>query len=290
VAANRPSDRNQKAKEIQMFNFGIELEFNTHDARETVVERIRSTGLRAGRASYSENLPSAWSVKADGSVNGWEVVSPVLSLDDVRAQVPVLCNALQACEGADARRDCGFHIHISGFESVELVTLRNVFRRFVNFEDTLDLLQPEGRRGSNNSYCKSNAALFGRSKIEQNAAIWERVHAAQTREALMRMFNPNGDRYFKLNAQSLLRHGTLELRHPAGTIDAQTVLHTVEFFNAFVRVAIQQERLWRRPTHTPETQGDRFRKLMRGVPAPTRQHMAQRMVALNGSAWRNLPA
>lgn len=266
-----------------MLTLGIEIECFA-DGRESAMRRaLMDHGVTL--STYGQN---GWTVKYDGSIRpdrgyGHEIVSPILTLSQLREQAPAIEAALASLNGG-VNSSCGLHVHLGGFEHLEMDALRNVTRRFVNFEDTLDLLQPQARRGQNNNYCKSNVGAFRHrfgltgspSRLEVNEAIWQRVHTA-TRQGLIDMFCPNHDRYFKLNLQSLLRHGTLEMRHPSASVRAADWIGLAAFYETFAMVAVNQERLWRRPTHTQETQADRFRKMVRGQSRETVTYLRQRI-------------
>lgn len=266
-----------------MFTFGLELEFHTNHGTDGIADMMRTAGFRANSANYSATSTSEWLVKLDGSVSsGVEVVSPVLSLSDVGSMVPALCNVLQTTGNGRVSRQCGLHVHVAGFGSMEARAVRNVSRRFVNFEDTLDLLQPLDRRGANHTYAGSNSRVFGADPVTATKRLWEVCHehgqqaeSAHARQSLVNLFCPRG-RYYKLNLHSLMRHGTVEFRHHAGTIDGADVVHWVSFLDAFTRVAMEQQRLWKRPEATPETHAERFRKMTRGVPAATVRHLRNR--------------
>lgn len=201
-------------------------------------------------------------------------------------QAPRVEAAIQSLGDAGANDSCGFHVHLGGFENLEMDALRNVTRRFVNFEDTLDLLQPAARRGRNNHFCMSNrdvlirgaqrAGINNPSRLDVNEYIWQRVHGL-TKQGLIDLFCPDAGRYFKLNLQSLLRHGTIEYRQSSASIRAADWVGMATFFHDFARVAITQDRLHRRNPHTVETQADRFRKMTRGQSRETVAYLSQRI-------------
>jgi hypothetical protein len=264
------------------YTFGIELEFMGGGSRSRVAEAMTRRGVMARPGAYSENAAAAgmWLVKPDGSCE-FEAVSPILSLDDVARVVPMVCQAIRDC-GGDARDErCGFHVHVAGFNN-DVKAVRNTVRRFINFEDTFDMCQPEKRRGNANSFCKSNATLFGDTCEDQTVNVWDRAQRATSLQALRDLFNPHGDRYFKINLQSLVRHGTLEMRHHGGTLNAETVHAWTVFLDAFVRTAEQQERLWKRPVGKVETQAERFRKMTRNVPVWAAKRIRMRAAHVNG--------
>jgi hypothetical protein len=263
------------------YTFGIELEFMGGTQR-AVVDALARRGIAAQADRYlgDASRGNAWLIKPDGSCE-WEAVSPVLTMAQVMEQVPVVSQAIRDV-GGDARSSaCGFHIHMAGFAH-DVKATRNIVRRYINFEDTLDLLQPIARRGNNAQYCQSNALLFGSTPAEQTETVWGKAMRADSLDALRNLFCPNGSRYFKVNLQSLTRHGTVEMRHFAGTLDADTITAWVAFMDAFARTGEQQERLWKRPAGKMETQAERFRKMTRNVPAWAAKRLRLRAARVNG--------
>jgi len=281
-----------------MRKFGIEIEFNETDSNgrtvpmETIISALNAAGIPSVReGSRFDPHGTAWNMKTDGSC-GYELVSPALTMDDAANLIPLACNALRTL---DLRTDsrCGLHVHISGFGNAPMHTLRNVARRIVNFEDTLDLIQPRARRGNASQYCRSNMLAHGANNVEANASIWSKVHLCKSYAALIELFNPityrceeNSRRYHKLNLLNLNNADenkrTMEVRHGAGSINPETIVHWVRFLDAFVNVAMEQERLWRRPSDTEETQAVRFKKMTRGVPATTAKYLRRMATANNG--------
>lgn len=265
----------------QNHRFGIEIEFNTNAHQHEVVNVLTAQGLQAGDSGRTANLPDAWTVKYDGSIgSGWEIVSPILSPANLRSEVTRVGSALNALKASGrtvrAGERCGLHVHVSGFGEQDVRILRNVTRRFCNFEDTFDLFQPRSRRA--NTYCRSNIRTFGAGDVAFQR-MWEATDAATTTSDLVRIVSPT--RYMKMNLQSLLRHGTVEFRQHSATVNADKILHWVGFLSSFVDVSGEATRVWKRKPG-PQAQPERFRKLMRGVPGDVMGYMTQRLLQQNG--------
>lgn len=263
------------------FNFGVEVEFHTSAPLHTVAQALIDAGFDARAVSYMTAVHGYWGVKPDGSVpGGCEIVSPILSGDEGRATLRRVMEVVRTMPRARTSQRCGIHVHLSPVgRSFTADEVSKVARRWVNFEDTLDLLQPHSRRGSNNRYCGSNARVFADNYREASRTMWRRLRHVSNIDQIAQIASPT--RYLKLNLQSLARHGTIEFRHCAGTIDAAKVDNWLRFCMAFTSVACQQTRLWRRSADAPETVADRFRKLMRGVPADVKAFYVRRIRTLN---------
>lgn len=270
--------------------FGIEIEFNTRAPDFAVVDTLRTAGLSATGTDRSTNPPGSWAVKYDGSIGrGWEIVSPVLTPAEMVAQTFAVGRAFKELRergyNVVAGQRCGLHVHLSGIGEGENDVLANLAFRWCNFEDTFDLIQPDSRRRSNNSFCRSNAALFGYDVIARSETTHDRIRSAKhDRFRLIQTVSP--DRYYKLNFQSLLRHGTVEFRHHSATVAPQKIIQWATFLSHFADTSAQAVRVWRR---RPGPQSDRFRKLMRGVPMRTQAYLQSRITQLNGGTFPGEP-
>lgn len=187
--------------------FGIELEVYGV-SRDRLVAEMTRAGINVQSESYNHQTRNHWKVINDSSIrggNGSEVVSPVLTGMEGIEQVKKVCIALNRA-GAKINKSCGFHLHL-GVQDYQVVDFKNLVNSFVNLEGDFDKIQPNSRRGNNNTYCK-NLTYVGRD-------VSSKVNAATNFNEISRVFNDN--RYFKLNLQSYLRYGTVEFRHHSGT-------------------------------------------------------------------------
>lgn len=264
----------------QNHRFGVEIEFNTNASQGQVVDALRLQGLNAADCHRTGTVADAWAVKYDGSIGrGWEIVSPVMSPDTL-GQLNNVARAIAALKVAGhtvrAGSSCGLHVHLSGFGEQNTDVLRNVVRRFCNFEDTFDLMQPASRR--QNTFCRSNLRQFGYG-ADAFRQMWERTGSCMNTDDIVRAASPT--RYLKLNLQSLSRHGTVEFRQHSATVSAEKVLNWVEFLSAFVEVSASASRVWQRKPG-PVAQPERFRKLMRGIPGNVMGYLTSRVMQQNG--------
>ena len=130
-AGGNPATTTAK-EETKMSNlkFGIELECTTGLSHDEMRHALSRRGL------------GTWDVKYDGSIRGTgtatELVSPILTIEDARAAVPMVCETLRTAR-AMVNSSCGFHVHVSGLESVEARMVRNVARPDMSAEDIIRL-------------------------------------------------------------------------------------------------------------------------------------------------------
>jgi hypothetical protein len=263
---------------------GLELEINTHAGSRTVRDALNSFGL------------NAWRIASDGSIGaGWELVSPVLFHDraqeDLKALDSALASLRQSGESITASHRCGFHIHAAP-EGREWTSeeMKMLLRRFVKYEDTFDVLQPSTRRGNLNTYCHSNAHVFtnperyGRRQLfglnsdsdpaETARHIWRAFDGITSRSRIREMFAPHSDRYFKMNPVAMLRHGTIEFRHPAGTASATEAAEFLDFYFHWARFTFNLERIWK--PFQEDSFEVRYDKMFYRLPARVRKAMNKR--------------
>ena len=201
-------------KNMTLGNFGIEIEmYNVDKAR--LVNQLNQAGIAASVEYYNHNLRNHWKIVSDASIvdgrgrriaSGAELVSPVLNGADGLAQIETVCRVLEA-HGAKVRMSCGLHVHHEavGFDSAALKKVVKVYRRV---EKHVDAFMPKSRRDSRCFYAKS---------------------IINVDEELLIPGGSSARRYYKVNLQSFLRHGTIEFRHHSGTVEAQKIINWVLF-------------------------------------------------------------
>jgi hypothetical protein len=146
---------------------------------------------------------------------GFEVVSPILSGDEGLRQLRAACDALKAA-GAKVNKSTGMHVHVDA-RDLTVADLRNTCKDFLKYETLFDTLVPASRVA--NFYCRSNLAVkFGGDETAAFATLDRCRTVTEIRTAVCGA--ADGDRYFKLNLQSLVRHGTVEFRQHGGTVEA----------------------------------------------------------------------
>jgi len=186
--------------------FGIELEI-FGATRQMLISKLRDEGINVQDEAYNHNTRNHWKIVTDGSIRGEhgnEIVSPVLRGMDGIEHIKKVCIALGK-SGAQFNKTCGFHVHL-GANDLNLENMKALVRSYINLENPIDAIMPESRRGNSNSYCKNLTSVSGIDGKISNA-----VNITQ-------LVNAFGGSYFKLNLQSITRHGTVEFRQHSGTI------------------------------------------------------------------------
>jgi len=128
-------------------------------------------------------------------------------------------------------RDCGLHVH-HGARDLSLWDWKRLFLKYAQYEEAIDGIMPESRRGSNNGHCASLLGGWERT-------LDEAIRTMTKINDMSKMQRAYGTRYVKLNAESFVTHGTVEFRHHNGTIDPEKILNWVIFTQAMVEQSVQ---------------------------------------------------
>lgn len=201
----------QQAEFTFQFNrtFGIELEI-FGPTREQLISAFQQQGITLVSQDYNHITSTDWKIVRDGSIsgsNGNEIVSPILSGLDGLDQIKKVTIALNKVK-AQVNTSCGFHVHF-GANDFTLENFKSLAKNHIQLEKDFDAIVPESRRANKNSYCKSLTASFRTKNLTM-----EKINSATTVNELIRQFP---SRYVKLNFQSFVRQGTIEVRHHSGT-------------------------------------------------------------------------
>lgn len=164
------------------------------------------------------------------------MVSPILEgengLGALKEVFRVLNNA-----GVSVNVTTGRHVHIDA-RKLSLSQLKFLCFNYIKYEEAFDLVVPKSRRGSTNTYCKSNRDLFQTDK-----QAWEKLQSCRTVREVAEVMNPGADRYFKLNLQPLASgRSTIEFRHHSGSSNYRKVSDWIRLFFEFVCATADQDR------------------------------------------------
>lgn len=211
--------------------FGVELEFIAprHYSGHDVAEQMQAAGISCQFAGYTHTTTRHWKVVTDGSVAGngtpLEIVSPVLEGEAGLAEARKVCETLTRL-GATVNQSCGLHVHV-GARSLGVNVLKHLAKIYAECEDVIDSVQPHSRRARNNTYC-------GPVKNLNWTSLAQAIDARDIASAIN-----GGGRYCKLNYTAFWKHGTVEFRHHAGTVDGEKVVNWV---NACLRMIAAAQR------------------------------------------------
>ena len=197
-----------------MMTIGFELEFGDLERTPEVTAAKYSGRPLAER--------TVWTLRTDGScgdvpgVAGYELNSPI-----IRDQAQLEWNLSFIADWvvrmkATMNKRCGFHTHIGGFDT-ENGDLMAVTKFMCRYEKAFQaLVEPERRV---NNYCTALGASV-RKNIQNSPVGYVGVYSAWD------------SRRCWLNALSLVKHGTLELRLPEGTLDVNRIRGWINLYLA----------------------------------------------------------
>jgi hypothetical protein len=200
--------------------FGVEIEFNEMAvSKSQLASLIRAKGIECREEGYNHSTRSHWKIITDSSC-GLELVSPPMIGQDGFNQIEIVCQVLNEV-GAKVDKRCGLHVHHDASD-LTINNFKNLYKIYSKYENGIDYLQPESRRKNNNTYCYSISAN-DLALIEKATTIYQIANDILS-----------GKRFYKLNVQSYLRHGTVEFRQHSGTTDAQKIINWVMLTNLIV--------------------------------------------------------
>lgn len=210
--------------------FGVEIEFflgcssRPGAFAEEVAQVVREHGIECYVESYNHTTRPHWKIITDSSVSyeGLEIVSPPLRGQDGLNQLKKVLEALNKA-GAKVNRTCGVHVHHDASDFT-LRTFKNLYGIYARFEDCIDELVVEDRRGNRNSYCASPGTDL------------EQLKKAKSVDEIVDRMYPS--RYIKLNCQSFRRHGTIEFRQLGGTLEYQEIMSWIVLTQMMVERAV----------------------------------------------------
>lgn len=198
--------------------FGVEIEC-IGVLRDALLQKVRAKGVNIYYEGYNHrDNDSYYKVVSDASLvghNSAEIVSPILKGKDGLNSLKIVCDALNEI-GANVNRSCGLHVHLDA-SKMTIKHWRNLYINYARLENIIDSFMPRSRRANNNGFCRS-IALYPRLE----ATILHCDNIEQIRSYF-------ASRYFKINVESFLRHGTVEFRQHSGTIDFEKISMWLSF-------------------------------------------------------------
>lgn len=203
--------------------FGVELEI-VGITRSQALVALQSVGINVHDEGYNHTTRSHWKIVSDSSVQGgFELVSPILHGE---AGLTALATAATALDdaGATVNRSCGLHVHFDA-STLTVENVRNIVTRYATYENQIDAFMPPSRRANSNLYCHSLQPVVGGVPFNQATSLQALAQA-------------QGSRYYKVNLQSYLVHGTIEFRQHSGTVNAAKAVNWVRFLDAFISQSV----------------------------------------------------
>lgn len=202
-----------------LLTFGVEIEcFNV--VRDVLINEVsqRNVSIQSEGYNHTDNN-HYYKIVSDASIsgnNGQEVVSPILKGKDGLNSLKNVCDSLNAIN-AKVNKSTGLHVHFDA-SKISDAHFINIFKNYQAIERVIDSFMPNSRRANNNGYC---ASLRGLNYDE-----------CETKSDVIRL---NRTRYRKVNAESYLRHKTIEFRQHSGTTDYEKIANWINFLRNLIQ-------------------------------------------------------
>jgi hypothetical protein len=219
--------------------FGIEMEMNDVDTqRHSLEERdfrrvmtpvVSPHRLSTREASYYHSDGMTWDIKLDGSCGlhgyGFEISSPAMQLDEMGecTEMKTVCEALSSLHPRIDRK-CGLHVHVD-CRDFNWREVRNLVTLWTRYEPFFYELTPVSRR--DNSYCEPFRATRWGQAAHENFYNVEQAIAAPD-ERVFQSYGARIPRGSSLNISGWWRHGRVEFRLGAGTVNYEKIARWVQ--------------------------------------------------------------
>lgn len=219
----------------RQLKFGVEIEFFGITIQEAITG-LRSAGIEvADFNGYTHRVIPQWKVTTDSSVtnrgtgiaHGLELVSPILYEDAGLDELEKVYETLSDL-GADVDRSCGTHVHfdISDFTAQDC---KNFLNLYYNYQRVINYLVPPSRR--DNEFCKP-LRRPDLERINQN-------YVTSIRDIANVLYT----RYSKVNLQSYVKYGTIEIRQHGGTTEFDKMEAWIILMYQLLDIAKQEEKI-----------------------------------------------
>jgi hypothetical protein len=207
--------------------YGVEIECYRplNISMAEFARRLTDAGLPCQDEGYNHLLRGHWKIVTDGSLNnappghiGMEVVSPILQGETDFEKIRTVSSILLAAR-CRINKSTGLHVHVGlpRLRNEPVGLPMNVLRLYSHYEKVIDSLMPESRRGTMAYYAQPIGFGPGLARATTTAALRQAYNVGHMHR----------ERYRKVNLEAVGRHGTLEFRQHAGTIEAEKIINWV---------------------------------------------------------------
>ena len=232
--------------------YGIEIEIATRLPASYLSNAINSEFTNRGinqtirQENYGHSVPRQWKIVPDGSVRGWEVVSPPLTGVEGKAELDAVCAGL-ATLGTDVKvdRTTGLHVHHDAID-LNARQIGNLHALYACFQHVFNYMVAPSRRNANYARQLSWESITqnGTDDFKNDVRTTGRNRARETYgtpSIERKISNRHHGRYSTLNSQSLNTHGTIEFRQHQGTMDAVKIWNWIVITQSIMESASERK-------------------------------------------------
>lgn len=205
--------------------FGVEIE--TYNVlRDALIREVEQRNISIQSEGYNHrDNNNYYKIVSDASIHGndgQEVVSPILKGKQGLNSLKSVCDSLNAI-GARVNKSTGLHVHFDA-SKISDTHFVQIFKNYQKLESVIDTFMPQSRRANNNPFCRSLQGIH--------------YDGCRTKADVI---NYNGTRYRKVNAESYLRHKTVEFRQHSGTTDYEKISKWINFLRKLIQYSFDSE-------------------------------------------------
>lgn len=215
--------------------FGVEIEFLAPHDQRTLRGLLADDEVELSRSGAGWD-DRGWTLKQDGSIRpiagvdpsddrGHELVSPPSRSFD---QLSLVCASLRNA-GAYANSSCGLHVHLDA-TGLLVDDVRRFIMLYATCEKAIDSIMPSNRRNNNSDYAHS---LLTADAAELDGLRARLKNCKNVRDICTSFHG----RYWKVNMQAYVVHGTIEVRQHAGSVDFLEVKNWIELLDMMMLFA-----------------------------------------------------
>lgn len=185
-----------------MKKFGIEIEFVTSAAgANQIASALTEAGVPTSYEGYTHRRMATWKLVTDASLpGGLELVSPPMTLEGL-GSLRTACNTLEEL-GCSVNSRCGLHVHIDASDMTP-ERVKNIIFTYSRNQQLINSILPPSRR---------NSRWAGPITSERLNLLSQ----ASTFTDIRRTLGYN--RYWAINVEAYMVHGTIEFRQHSGTM------------------------------------------------------------------------
>lgn len=222
--------------------FGIEIEtsgITRERAAQLIAEYFGTTSRFDGGYydvySAKDNKGRTWKCMYDSSIvaisnnQKCEVVSPILTYDDMADLQEIVRILRRNGAKSSAQKDCGIHVHI-GLGNHTIKTLKNLVNYMSSYQDVIyKALKIDGYRAER--WCKKLEPMLIDNFNKRGLDTFEKGETAWYGEGREngKYQHYNNTRYHGLNLHSVFSKGTIEFRLFNGTLHAGEIRSYITF-------------------------------------------------------------
>lgn len=220
--------------------FGVEIETaNGGPSISEIARALNEAGIPTANNGYNHTTMSIWKVVPDGST-GPELVSPPMKGQDGLDQIKAVCDVLNAI-GCRVNRSTGIHVH-HDFEDATINKMKSVLFLYAKAQVLTNALLPTRIDNMYSRQVSLSQIQDGVSRVTRHARNRNLQSVYGNRasgESGIRFFASNvlSGRYYTVNSQAFLGHGTIEFRQHSGSLNAQKIQSWVVFTQNIMTVA-----------------------------------------------------